>query len=657
MFITLKNMYRYLRFSKKLFALAILSLVIMQILLLVSPLIIKNIIDNNLNSVTGTYELLKSDESVLINNKYYTKNDTTTEGVMVIEGNNGYYLIDNIISTSEYNITKNGVTSDVAQVRKLEANEIRQLYQNSFEALKILIFLLFLRVLFSTIFSYIQRVCNNLIIIDMVERARLDAVQNIHILPISYIDNEPTGKLSARITHDVAGIMNTYTIMMTLVFGATLNLLFAFIGMFYLDSRLALVTFILFPIIYFWLRFFTSSIHQIASRVAENNSKIISKINEVINSITILKIFNYEKSTLDQFQVINDDFLKDQLKEMRFHLTFGWNLIILFRGFVIVALLYYFGYNSLHVSGVIVTAGMIYAYVDYVERMLGPLELLFRESGNFQHAIVRTNRFFKLIDINDEDTLLHEKDRYQGEIELTNVNFAYPEDKDNQILKNINLKIKAGQMIGLVGHTGSGKSTLLNLLMRFYDIEDNNGSITIDGQSIYATNRRTYRQHLGIILQEPILFTGTLADNIRFGSDVSDEYVTEVLCMLGGRRIIEKLEHGIHQPITRKGDNLSLGEKQIIAFARAMVKNPSVLILDEATANLDTETEQMIQSALQTLAKNRTIIVIAHRLSTIMDADMIVVLESGEIIEKGKHVDLIKNNRVYASMFRSLTSQ
>lgn len=210
-------------------------------------------------------------------------------------------------------------------------------------------------------------------------------------------------------------------------------------------------------------------------------------------------------------------------------------------------------------------------------------------------------------------------------------------------------------MVGLVGHTGSGKSTLTNLLLRFYDFkEGDKGRILVDGVDITTYPKRTFRSHIGIIIQDPVMFKGTIADNIRFGiSTISDEEAEKVLRDIGGSKLLDKLEKGIHSDVSRGGGNLSVGEKQLISFARAIVHDPAILIMDEATANIDTETEQLIQMALEKARKGRTLIVIAHRLSTIKNADKIVVLENGLKVEEGKHTELIAKNGTYANIYRS----
>jgi ATP-binding cassette subfamily B protein len=423
--------------------------------------------------------------------------------------------------------------------------------------------------------------------------------------------------------------------------------------MFYLDYKLALLTFLVFPIVFFWLRAFVKRLNTIAVKVNEDNSMITAQLNEIINGVSILQIFNFKKQTEDNFSALSEGFMKEKLKETKLHLSIGWNMIRLMGALVTSAIVLYFGNGYLTVSGFVVTAGLIYAYNDYLTRLIEPVGTLFREIGNLEHAMVKAERLFTIIDSEQEDGSYTEIPRFKGDIRFDNVWFSYSEG--NPVLKGIDLDIKAGQMVGLVGHTGSGKSSLMSLLLRFYDFKPYDmGHITIDGEEITSWSKRSYRKHIGIILQDPVLFKGTLADNIRFGEDqVSDEEVERILVSIGGKKILDKLELGVKTMVARGGGNFSVGEKQIISFARAVVHNPSILVMDEATANIDTETEEMIQTALENVAKGRTMIVIAHRLSTIKNADRIVVLENGMKVEEGKHKDLLAKNGVYANIYRS----
>jgi ATP-binding cassette subfamily B protein len=328
-------------------------------------------------------------------------------------------------------------------------------------------------------------------------------------------------------------------------------------------------------------------------------------------------------------------------------------MIRLVGALVTAAIVYYFGNAYLTIPGFIVTAGIVYAYNDYLTRLIEPVGTLFREIGNLQHAIVKTERIFRIIDGEQEDGSFEVVPRFRGEITFDNVWFSYQEG--HPVLKGINLHVNPGEMVGLVGHTGSGKSSLMSLLLRFYDFKSGDmGEIRIDGEPITTHSKRSYRKHVGIVLQDPVLFKGTIADNVRFGVEgLSDEEVEKVLIGIGGKKVLDKLPDGVRTMVARGGGNFSVGEKQIISFARAVVHDPAILVMDEATANIDTETEEMIQHALETVAKGRTMIVIAHRLSTIRNADKIVVLENGIKVEEGRHRDLLARNGVYANIYRS----
>ncbi|MDD3477672.1 MAG: ABC transporter ATP-binding protein, partial [Candidatus Izemoplasmatales bacterium] len=557
------------------------------------------------------------------------------------------------ISGDQLMITAQDGTTQTVSAIQLSSTEVRAFYQPFIHPLTILVLLLFARFFLQILFTYIQRITTSMINVNIVRDARKDAIRSLQRMPMTYFESEPAGKIANRIISDVNGMMNLFSTIMNLLVNASLAVVFAYIGMFYLDVKLALLTFIAFPIIYIWLRFFVKRLNAIAERVNEQNSLITANLNEIINGVGILQIFNFKKQTEDKFNELSADFMKEKITEVKLHLSLGWNMIRLIGGLVSAAIVFYFGNGSLTISGFVVTAGLIYAYNDYLSRLIEPVGTLFREIGNLQHAMVRTERIFKIIDGEQEDDSITELARFHGQISFDNVWFSYVEG--HPVLKGVSLQVQPGEFIGLVGHTGSGKSSLMNLLLRFYDMKDSDmGQISIDGVPITTHPKRSYRQHVGIVLQDPVLFKGTIADNVRFGMEnVSDEDVERVIREIGGGRILDKLEHGIYENVVRGGGNFSVGEKQIISFARAVVHNPEILIMDEATANIDTETEQMIQSALAKVRVGRTMIVIAHRLSTIKNADKIVVLEAGIKVEEGRHEDLLAKNGTYANIYRS----
>jgi len=638
-------------------------MVIIQALGLAAPLIVKSILDNYLVGIENLwYEVPSpSDDTVEMNGVFYSQTATSGPEVSIIIFEGGYYFIESAVAEGSRSIEGSVLTvvspDEMAtytyQSTKLDKTQVIAFYTPFISPLKIMLLLLFLRFLAQVLFTYIQRTTTAMINVNIVRDARKDAVRSLQRMPMSYFELEPAGKIANRIISDVGGMMGLFSTIMNLLVNASMAVIFAYVGMFYLNAKLALITFIVFPFVYFWLRFFIRKLTRIAEKVNEQNSLITAQLNEIINGISILQIFNFKKQTEDNFNKLSQEFMNEKMRESRLHLTIGWNMIRLLGALVTAAIVMYFGHNYLTVAGFVVTAGLIYAYNDYLTRLIEPVGVLFREIGNLQHSIVRTERIFRIIDGEQEDDTFTPIPRYKGKIDFHNVWFSYTEG--HPVLKGINLTINPGQMIGLVGHTGSGKSSMMSLLLRFYDLKETDmGQILIDDQDITTYPKRTYRQHIGIILQDPVLFKGTLADNIRFGKEnVSDSEIEDILNRIGGQKLLEKLEKGILTDVSRGGTNFSVGEKQIISFARAVVHDPAMLIMDEATANIDTETEKMIQTALETVAKDRTMIVIAHRLSTIKNADKIIVLENGLKVEEGRHRDLLNKNGVYANIYRS----
>ena len=663
MFKTMRKVWRYIVKYKKLLSVSLTAMLIVQILGLVSPLIVKSILDDQLVGISKPWYQVSENakDTVAYQGHYYTQETINDQPISILIYEGHYYFIEDLVIEGQKTLSGNTLTitdiegtSYVYTVTLLSQSEVSAFYHPFVDELVVLIALLFARFILQIVFTYIQRITTSLINVNMVRDARKDAVKALQRMPMSYLETEPAGKVANRIISDVGGMMNLFSTIMNLLVNATLSVVFAYIGMFYLNPQLALLTFVVFPIVYIWLRLFIKKLNTIAVKVNEQNSMITAQLNEIINGINILQIFNFNKQTEEKFNELSGEFMKEKLKETKLHLSIGWNMIRLVGALVTAFIVLYFGYNNLTVMGFVATAGIIYAYNDYLTRLIEPVGVLFREIGNLQHALVKTERIFKIIDGEQEDGSFTLLPRYTGAIAFDNVWFSYT--KGNPVLKGINLEINPGQMVGLVGHTGSGKSSLMSLLLRFYDLKPDidMGSITIDGVDISTHPKRSYRKHLGIILQDPVIFKGTIADNVRFGEkEVSDERVEEVLRLIGAGKLIDKLPEGVKQIVTRGGGNLSVGEKQLISFARAVIHDPAILVMDEATANIDTETETMIQAALDKVKKGRTTIVIAHRLSTIKHADKIVVLENGIKVEEGKHTELLKNNKVYANIYRS----
>ncbi|MFA5006265.1 MAG: ABC transporter ATP-binding protein [Candidatus Izemoplasmatales bacterium] len=658
----MKKVWRYIARNRKLLVITFLAMLVVQALGLAAPLLVKEILDNQLIGIENSWYAVEgpTERSVLYDGTYYAQKPIGVDPVSIVIYQGGYYFVEADVPAGAKALDGDTLTVTTPEggifvftAAKLSHDDVLAFYGPFVQPLVILIVLLLVRFILQIVFTYIQRITTSMINVNMVRDARKDAIASLQRMPMEYFETEPAGKIANRVISDVGGMMNLFSTIMNLLVNATLSIVFAYIGMFYLDARLALITFVVFPIVYAWLRFFVKRLNTIAVKVNEQASMITARLNEIINGISILQIFNFQSQTTKDFDELSLDFMNEKMKEQRLHLSIGWNMIRLVGALVTAAIVFYFGNGYLTISGFVVTAGIVYAYNDYLGRLIEPVGTLFREIGNLEHAIVKTDRIFRIIDGEQEDGSFEAIPRPRGRIDFDNVWFSYQEG--HPVLKGIDLHVNPGEMVGLVGHTGSGKSSLMSLLLRFYDFKDcDMGSIRIDGEDITTHSKRSFRKHVGIVLQDPVLFKGTLADNVRFGVEgLTDEEVEATLVRIGGKKILDKLPEGVRTAVARGGGNFSVGEKQIISFARAVVHDPAILVMDEATANIDTETEEMIQQALETVAKGRTMIVIAHRLSTIKNADRIVVLENGVKVEEGRHRDLLAKNGVYANIYRS----
>lgn len=669
----MKNIKRLFRFAKKhlhLTFISIFMIIIVQILGFLSPLLVKQVLDDCLMGIEYDWVQVETNgvKVVTYHNNYYkqtrdlTKEDHIIGEAEIVIYKNGYYFVNTRLEEGNKTIEddtliyNDGTNIKYYPVTLLSAKEVTSFYQPITYILIIILILIGIKTIMTILCSYIQQISTNRMVNNLARMGRTEAMKACERLPISEFEKEPAGKMASRITNDVDGLIIMYRLLINVFLNAILSFIFAYVGMFYLNVKLALLSFAIYPLAAIWVFIYLKYLKKIVVKVNETRSLLVAKINEIINGIQILQIFNYKKPTIDEYDIINNEYKDEQLKEVKLHITAGWNLINIIKLLITALIVVYFGLQSTSIGGIIVTAGLIYAYNEYLLKIVEPINILFNQIGPFQHANVQIERIFKLIEGDLEDDYKEEIPRFKGDVKFDNIWFSYNIDNETSyVLKGVSFQAKAGQMLGLVGHTGSGKSSLMSLLLRFYDITDPlSGHIYVDGENIEKYSKRTYREHLGIVLQEPVLFKGTIASNIRFGKDgVSDEEIEKVLDQMGGNNIIKKFPQGINQPISRAGSNMSSGEKQIIALARVIIHDPSILIMDEATSHIDVETEEIIKNALNIICQKRTVIVIAHRLSTIYNADNIVVLDHGLKVEEGTHKELIKLNGTYANIYRA----
>ncbi len=649
-----KQAWKYVGQNKRYLFSMIIFLVIFQFFNSLSPIIIQDILDNQLLGVTGTW--YEEADGYEVGDVKIGRNGTQSEVYTISYIDDQFYLSQGNIEPGTRMVVGEDIVVNENRYPaiKLQQQDMEVLFTTQQKGIKRDLILLIAVLAISILASYLQRISGALLTVNSTRDIRMDVVRKFEYIDISVIEDEPVGKTANRLLVDSVGVSTLYTSTVNIFISSVLAVVFSFIGMYILSPLAASICLIMIPIMFIWVRTFTRKINIIAEKVNETNSRIVGRMNEIINGISVLKIFNSEKMTIDGFRKLNEQYVKEKIEEVDLHLSQGWNGISLFQGIVIAVVVGVMSYTNL-IGLTAIEAGLIYAFYSYISKIIAPLNLLFHEFSNLEHSKVKVGRIFKIIDSIEEDNSLKPIEPYTGNIKFDNVTFSYNQDKP--ALNNIKIDIKAGEKIGLVGRSGSGKSTIINLLMRFNDFKPtDSGMIYIDDKPIDKYTKRTFRSHLGIILQEPILFQGTLASNIKFGKEVSDQQIIDTLKLIGADNILSKFDNDINSYISNNGANLSLGEKQLISLARVLIRDPRILIMDEATANIDTETESMINYALSVVAKNRTVIIVAHRLSTIRDANQIIVLEDGNIVETGNHNQLLAANGKYMEMYRNQTA-
>lgn len=659
-----KKAWHFMKHFKLRMILLVICMILVSFLAALSPFIISKIIDDNIFGVTQPWVEVETEDSdtVIYNSSIYKlekdidNNDIVVGNLTLLMDDTYFYAIEGdvvITENQERVISEDVITIDGTEYpsQQLSSEEVQIFYSPFTKSIIILVIALLFTLLLKSLFGYMQRMISAMITVEATRNVRLETMDKLQYVPLEFLESEPAGKTTNRIMSDTSGVSDIYTTSLNIVFSSISQIFFAYVFMFLFNPRVATYCLLLIPIILLWTWFFSTQIHKIATKTQETNSRMIGSINEIINGIGILKIFNRDRETIEDFAKLNDQYVDEAMGEVKMHITAGWNGINLFQGVVGALILFYFGYQNLQYD-ILVPAGVIYAYYNYIILIISPIGQLFHSIGNIENSKVKVNRIFTLLNQELEENTIEEDVKYNGNIIFDNVSFSY--DQKRMVLKNINLEIKPGEKVGLVGHTGSGKSTMMNLLMRFNDLKGvDKGKILIDKRDINSMTKRTYRQDIGIILQEPILFSGSIYENICYSKDVTVEEATQMLIRVGGQKLLDKLDNGIMSDVSRRGNNLSLGEKQLISFARILVSDPSIIVMDEATANIDTETEEMINFGMQEVSIGRTLIVIAHRLSTIVDSNQILVLQNGEIIERGNHNNLLEMNGYYSNMYRS----
>lgn len=482
----------------------------------------------------------------------------------------------------------------------------------------------------------------------VIQQLRIDAFQKIGRLGMKYFDKVPGGSIVSRLTNDTEAIVEMFIGVFATFLMALFMMISSYIMMFILDVRLAFIALLFMPLIIFIMMVYRKYSAVFFSYVRQLLSDLNAKLAESIEGMKIIQVFNQEQRLNEEFRELNEAHYQYQMKTVKLDGLLLRPAISMIQILAIAVILGYFGLLSFETG---VTAGIIFAFIQYMERFFEPINQVSQSLNIFQQALVAASRVFTLIDDDTLEPAQDEREEYkvtEGRIEFKDVTFSY--DGNVDVLKNISFTVNPGETLALVGHTGSGKSSIINLFMRFYEYET--GDIYVDGQSLKEIPKQNLKAGVGLVLQDPFIFFGTIESNIRlYHPTMTRDQVKQAAEFVRADKFINRLPHGYDHKVIEKGSAFSSGERQLLAFARTMATAPKILILDEATANIDSETEEEIQKSLAVMRSGRTTLAIAHRLSTIQDADHIIVLNQGEIAETGTHDELIRQDGIYHKMY------
>lgn len=499
---------------------------------------------------------------------------------------------------------------------------------------------------------------------------RKKVYRKIHQLGMRYFDQKPTGWLITRITNDT----DLFDFWQTLFNALTslLSIIIAFIALFIIDHQIALVMLLILPLLILAVLIYQKVSTKVYQAMLAKRSELNTKLNEYISGMRIIQQFRQESRLGNEFEKTNDEYYGYRKRVIQINGILLSPLVNFLMALSIVVVLLMYSNRSLHA---VVEAGLIYAFISNVQIYFNPISGLMDSLSNFSNGLVASSRIKTIMEekefapqqgistsvsknvdekFTDRKSVSNSPIIQEGKIEFRNVSFSY--DGEHQVLKNISFIVNPGETLAFVGHTGSGKSSIINVFMRFYEFTE--GQVLIDNQDIRSYSKEELRKKIGLVLQDSFMFVASVTDNIKMmNPQITDQAAKEAAQFVQADTFIKALENGYETKVIEGGAAFSAGERQLINFARTIVRNPKILLLDEATANIDTETEALIQEGLTNMRQNRTTMAIAHRLSTIKDADQILVLNKGEIIERGNHDQLLALNGYYADMYRIQTLQ
>lgn len=505
----------------------------------------------------------------------------------------------------------------------------------------------YLMYVLQTIIQYLGNLFFARVSYSIVRDIRRDAFANMEKLGMSYFDKTPAGSIVSRITNDTESISDMFSGILSSFISAIFIFTVTLLTMLRLNAVLTGWLALFLPFIFILVNIYRKKSVAVIAKTRSLLSDINSKLSESIEGIRIIQAFSQEERLKAEFEAINKEHVEYANRSMALDSLFLRPALSLLKLLAYAILMAYFGFRGMELG---ISAGLMYAFIQYVNRLFDPLIEVTQNFSVLQTSMVSAGRVFDLIDETAYEPSQENSgaEIEEGNIEFKNVSFSY--DGKNQILDNISFKVNKGETIAFVGHTGSGKSSIINVFMRFYEFQS--GQVLLDGVDVRDYSQEQLRKNIGLVLQDPFLYHGTVKSNIKMYQDISDEDVQAAAEFVDADQFIQKLPDKYDSPVAERGSSFSTGQRQLLAFARTVASQPKVLILDEATANIDSETEQIVQNSLAKMRQGRTTIAIAHRLSTIQDANCIYVLDKGRIIESGNHEELLALGGTYHKMYQ-----
>ena len=538
-------------------------------------------------------------------------------------------------------------TTVIKSVIPLVASHFIDQYLSNLNQLAVTVLLVYYGLyLLQTLVQYVGNLLFARVSYSIVRDIRRDAFSNMEKLGMSYFDKTPAGSIVSRLTNDTETISDMFSGILSSFISAVFIFLTTLYTMLVLDFRLTALVLFFLPLIFLLVNLYRKKSVKIIEKTRSLLSDINSKLAENIEGIRIIQAFNQEKRLQAEFDEINQEHLVYAYRSVALDALFLRPAMSLLKLLGYAVLMAYFGYRGLYLG---ITAGTMYAFIQYINRLFDPLIEVTQNFSTLQTSMVSAGRVFALIDERTYEP--HQKDGQakvqEGNIRFEHVCFSY--DGKHPILDDISFSVNKGETIAFVGHTGSGKSSIINVLMRFYEFQS--GRVLLDDVDIRNYSQEELRKNIGLVLQDPFLYHGTIKSNIAMYQDINDEQVQAAAVFVDADSFIQELPQGYDSPVSERGSSFSTGQRQLLAFARTVASQPKILILDEATANIDSETESLVQASLAKMRQGRTTIAIAHRLSTIQDANCIYVLDKGRIIESGTHEELLALGGTYHKMY------